>query len=122
MLTATHQAMPMASKQVVERVPERRWEDSCECHETPSTAEVPGDSQSGGRPSEKPLTRSVRRRLVPNYRVHPFELGVSRENRTTKGAVEGRKLKGPLPIVPEDELHALGTESAGAIVKQDRPR
>ena len=112
----------MASKQVVERVPERPGEEPCERRETPSTAKVPGDSQRGRRPSEKPFTRTAGRRLVPDYRIHPFEFGVSRENRTTKRAVERRKLKGPLPIAPEDELHALGTESAGAIVKQDMPR
>ncbi len=62
------------------------------------------------------------RRLEPHHRIHQCEFGVSREDRTAKRAVEGRKLDGPLPIVPEDELHALGTESAGSIVEQDRPR
>jgi hypothetical protein len=56
------------------------------------------------------------RRLVPHHRIHQCEFGVSRENRTAKGAVEGRELEGPLAIVPEDKLHALGTESAGAVV------
>jgi hypothetical protein len=57
------------------------------------------------------------RRLVPHHRIHQCEFGVSRENRTAKDAVEGSKLEGPLAIMPEDELHAVGTESAGAIVE-----
>jgi len=56
------------------------------------------------------------RRLVPQYGIHQCEFGVSRENRTAKRAVEGRELEGPLAIVPKDKLHALGTESAGAVV------
>jgi hypothetical protein len=56
------------------------------------------------------------RRLVPHHRIHQCEFGVSRENRTAEGAVEGRELEGPLAIVPEDKLHTLGTESAGAVV------
>ena len=56
------------------------------------------------------------RRLVPHHRIHQCEFGVSRENRTAKGAVEGRELEGPLAIVPENELHAFGTESAGAVI------
>jgi hypothetical protein len=61
------------------------------------------------------------RRFVPQNRIDQGEFGVSRENRPAKRTVEGRKLEGLLAIMPEDELHALGTESAGAIVEQDRP-
>jgi hypothetical protein len=62
------------------------------------------------------------RRLVPDYRIHPCQFGVSRKNLTAKRAVQSRKSQGPLPIVPKDELHAFGTEAAGAIVEQDMPR
>ncbi len=45
-----------------------------------------------------------------------------RQNRTAKGAVEGRKTEDTLAIVTEYELHALSAEPAGAIVEENRPR
>ena len=57
------------------------------------------------------------RRLEPHDRIHPGELGMSRENRAGERAVEGGKLEDPSAIMPENELHALGTEPAGAIIE-----
>jgi hypothetical protein len=47
LLSAAHQAMPMARHQVVERVSEQSRDEPCHRGETPSTPEVPGHSQSG---------------------------------------------------------------------------
>jgi hypothetical protein len=112
----------MASHQAVERVSHESRDDPRHRGETPGTSKVPGHPQSGGRSGEQSVSSAALRWLVPHDRIHLCEFGVSRQNRTAKGAVEGRKLEDTLAIVPEYELHALSTESAGAIVEEDRPR
>ena len=88
----------------------------------PNTSKVLGHSQGSGRPSQQAVGDPVVGWLVPHHGVHVCEFGMSRQNRTAKGAVEGRKSEDTLSIVTEYELHALRTEPAGAIVEENRPR
>ncbi len=112
----------MACYEIVECVPEDSRDEPCRRGETPGTSEVPGHLQRGRRPSQDPFTRAGTRRLVPHDRIHLCELGVSGANRTAEDTVEGREPEDAPAIMAQDELHALGTESAGAIVQQDRSR
>jgi hypothetical protein len=122
LLTAASQLMPMTSHHIVERVPKKSGYEPCHPGETPSTSKVLGHPQSGCRSREQPFLGSAMRRLVPHHRIHSVKFGVPRENGQAEGAVEGRESQGPPAIVPEDELHAVRTESTGAIVEQDRSR
>lgn len=112
--------MPVAGHHVIERVAERARHESDDRGETPDASEVSGRSERGGRAGEESLGCMVARGVEPHHRVHPRELRVPRENRTAKSAVEWSEPERPPAIVPEDELHALGAESARAVVQQHR--
>ena len=109
----------MAGDEIVHGVTNRARDDPGEQSQPPGTTHIAGDSQAGGGSDEHALV-GAGWIVDPDHRVNVCDGWVTRADLAAQVAVERRKAQRMLALMPQDELHCRGAESAGAVVQEKR--
>ena len=110
----------MAGDEVVHSIANGTGNDPGERRQPPRATHVPRNPETRRRTDQHALLAALGGTLNPDHRIDVHGFGMTRANLTAHAAVERSKTQRMLPLMPEDELHRLGAEAAGAIVQEKR--
>ena len=112
------QAVSVSRDQAIDCIANYRWNDSRQTEQLPWPTEVRRHPQRGRRVGEYALGLRTTFRLHEQNGVELTSSGMSLEDGSSGGAIEGGEAQRALAIVRQDELDAFSTEAAGAVVEQ----
>jgi len=111
--------MAMSGNEVVRGVAHRTRQDGRDPGEMEPPTEVRRHPERRVRAQQHPLAPLVWPWLQPHDRVRPGKLGVAGTHLGPERALQRGEPQRAAPVVSQDELNALGAETAGTVVEKD---